>query len=185
MNNFVVDTHVQFDAERIVRDVTRISQQYKFDQINLTKIAGRDDVDSISYLSGSTIDMENDYKIIEYSHAWNQINPLFEDTYLADVIKTVRQYVREKYNKGIGRVRIMHMRPKTTLSFHKDLESLRLHIPVVTAPGAMFIHNTTVSTMPTPGRLYTFDSATMHTAVNATKIVRTHIVFSAHVLTNV
>lgn len=94
---------------------------------------------------------------------------LFKGTYIEYVIDTIKS----KHN--IVRGRFMKMMHKTCLSMHSD-SSPRIHIPIYTNPGCMMIINNTIVHMPV-GDVYYVDTTLPHTALNASKKDRVHLVF--------
>jgi len=55
-----------------------------------------------------------------------------------------------------------------------------LHIPLITNDNCFFINNEVISRMDAVGHMYTFDSTVKHTAVNASRESRTHLVASVY-----
>lgn len=90
---------------------------------------------------------------------------LFEDVY---------QHLNRKYS--LGRVRLMKMKPKTCLSWHKDL-CARLHFPIKTQDGCIMVIENEVMHMPADTWWYT-NTHNKHTAVNASNQDRIHLVCS-------
>ena len=102
-------------------------------------------------------------------------NPIY------DIIDDVRHLARTDYSLNIGRIRFMTLLPKTCLSYHKDDEEIRFHIPVVTNHKCFFIIDDQVFRMEKPGQLYTLKTDCFHTPVNADiNLHRTHLVFSTY-----
>jgi hypothetical protein len=105
----------------------------------------------------------------------NQNNPIF------DIIKSVEDIAYSNFKLSIGRIRFMTLTSRTCLSYHRDLESIRFHIPITTNSNCFFIVDDQVFKMHEVGRLYTMRVDKMHTAVNADKEAsRVHLVFSTY-----
>jgi|TARA_B110000503_G_scaffold101559_1_gene151738 hypothetical protein len=98
-----------------------------------------------------------------------EVCDIFKDTY----IKTVVNLLKERY--PIVRGRFMKMKHKTCLSMHSD-SSPRIHVPIYTNPGCMMIVNDTIVRMPI-NNTYFVDTTVPHTALNASKNDRVHMVF--------
>ena len=80
--------------------------------------------------------------------------------------------IMEKY--GLVRTRIMKSMPKTCLSMHHDL-SKRIHIPVITNKECFMVIEGKTYYLE-PGNVYLTNTTLQHTAVNASKNFRIHIV---------
>jgi hypothetical protein len=75
----------------------------------------------------------------------------------------------------------MTLQSKSCLSYHRDIEPFRLHIPLTTNRSCFFVVNDNIYRMPTEGQLYTLRTDAYHTPVNANKnFERTHLVFSTY-----
>ena len=90
---------------------------------------------------------------------------LFEEIYLS---------LKSKYT--LGRIRLMKMKPKTCLSWHQDVCN-RIHFPIKTEPGCLMIIDNEVKHMPKNTWWYT-NTFPYHTAINASKLERIHLVCS-------
>ena len=64
--------------------------------------------------------------------------------------------------------------PKTCLTLHFDA-SPRIHIPVITNPDCIMIIDNVVYHLPA-GKMYWTDTTKSHTAVNASREIRSHII---------
>ena len=60
-------------------------------------------------------------------------------------------------------------------SWHRDPEP-RLHIPIVTNPGSLFVVNHHVTHLPADGSVFFTDTRGYHTALNGGETRRVHIV---------
>tara|TARA_B100000575_G_C22562988_1_gene357623 strand:- start:25 stop:516 length:492 start_codon:yes stop_codon:yes gene_type:complete len=78
----------------------------------------------------------------------------------------------KKYN--LKRTRIMKSDSKTCLTRHQDM-SKRVHIPVITNPDC-FMTIEDKNYFLEPGNVYLTNTTLPHTAVNASKYIRIHIV---------
>jgi len=90
---------------------------------------------------------------------------LFEEIY---------QSIQTKYK--LGRIRLMKMKPKTCLSWHMD-DCIRIHYPIKTDKGCMMIIDQEVKHMPA-NTWWQTNTLPYHTAINASKIDRIHLVAS-------
>lgn len=88
-------------------------------------------------------------------------------------IQTVLEKLKENYN--IVRGRFMLMQHKTCLTYHKD-KTPRIHIPIYTNQNCMMIINDNVYRLDY-GKTYLVNTTVKHTALNASKDNRVHLVF--------
>ena len=101
--------------------------------------------------------------------AFSEFNPRFKGTYF--------EYVHAELAKRfpIGRTRVLSKGLYNCNSWHRDPEP-RLHIPVITNPGSLFIVNHHVTHLPADGSVYFTDTRAYHTALNGGETRRVHIV---------
>lgn len=127
--------------------------------------------DSQIYLQGDTFDMNPIEPTIGEKYLYvdnNEIlydKPLFDIPYINSIIK--------KYN--LVRTRVMRMKKKTCYYYHKD-NTKRLHIPVITNENCFLLVDEKLTHLPANGKTYIVDTTKMHTALNASKFDRIHIV---------
>lgn len=100
---------------------------------------------------------------------FSEFVPDFADTYFAEVHATLSQHMQ------IGRMRILRKVSYNANSWHRDPEP-RLHIPILTNPGSLFIVNNHCTHLPADGHVYFTDTRGYHTAVNGGLEPRVHIV---------
>lgn len=98
-----------------------------------------------------------------------EFNPQFKGTYF--------EHVHSELTKRfpIGRTRILSKGLFNCNSWHRDPEP-RLHIPITTNPGSLFIVNHHVTHLPADGSVYFTDTRGYHTALNGGETRRVHIV---------
>lgn len=100
---------------------------------------------------------------------FTEIHPQFSDTYFAHVDEQLRKRF------PIGRMRILSKGLFNCNSWHRDPEP-RLHIPIITNPGSLFIVNHHVTHLPADGSVYFTDTRGYHTALNGGEYHRVHLV---------
>lgn len=100
---------------------------------------------------------------------FSQFNPAFKGTYFEHV------HVELAKRFPIGRTRVLSKGLYNCNSWHRDPEP-RLHIPITTNPGALFIVNHHVTHLPADGSVYFTDTRGYHTALNGGETTRVHIV---------
>ena len=93
----------------------------------------------------------------------------FKGTYFEEVYNVLNQY----YN--IGRIRLLLLEPRNSLSWHRDPEP-RLHIPIFTNPGAHLCINDKLKHLPADGRVWFTDTRKYHTVFNGGEENRIHLV---------
>jgi hypothetical protein len=89
------------------------------------------------------------------------------------IFENIYNIVNKEYK--IGRVRLMKSDPKTCLSWHKD-SNYRLHYPIKTQDGCLMIIDDEVLHLE-QSTWYLASTTKFHTALNASKESRIHLVF--------
>lgn len=100
---------------------------------------------------------------------FSEFNPTFKGTYF--------EHVHMELSKRfpIGRSRLLSKGLYNCNSWHRDPEP-RLHIPVVSNPGSLFVVNHHVTHLPADGSVYFTDTRAYHTALNGGGTHRVHYV---------
>jgi len=100
---------------------------------------------------------------------FTELVPQFLGTYF--------EYVHDELRKrfDIGRMRVLSKGLYNCNSWHRDPEP-RLHIPIITNPGSLFIVNHHATHLPADGSVYFTDTRGYHTALNGGESNRVHIV---------
>ena len=75
----------------------------------------------------------------------------------------------------LGRVRVLKLNSRSCLSYHRDPEN-RLHIPIITNPGALMIVEKEAHHMKADGSVYYMYTQRYHTALNGGDEPRVHLV---------
>ena len=101
--------------------------------------------------------------------AYTELNPVFAGTAFEDVFKALG----ERFT--LGRMRVLSKAIYSCNSWHRDPEP-RIHIPLVTNPGSLFIVNHHCTHLPADGSVYFTDTRGYHTALNGGPDPRVHIV---------
>ena len=94
---------------------------------------------------------------------------LLEDTYFREVYDELSKHFK------LGRVRIFKLGSRTSLSFHRDPEQ-RVHVPIITNPGALMVVDDFATHMVADGSTYVVNTKKYHTALNGGDEDRIHIV---------
>ncbi len=172
------ETSIQFNVARILS--TLADYINKESQLSITlpseQINGKDT--SLAYLSGTNWNFFTSSPLVDES-TFTEMSPHFAGTYVEEVIEELKNL----HGYKLGRVRILALKPRECYTWHIDPEEYRVHIPIKTNPGAMFIWKSEsgeliTERMPNPGKVYEFDVKTFHTALNAWKEPRIHLVAS-------
>ncbi len=109
-------------------------------------------------------------------------NPIDEAAYSEFISSLAHTYFKEVYDTlsqkmTLGRVRLLRTFPRTSLSWHRDPEP-RIHIPIMTNPGAIMLINHHCTHMPADGSVYFTDTTYYHSALNGGEQERVHLVAS-------
>jgi len=102
-------------------------------------------------------------------HAYSELVPEFAGTYFEHVLAELRAIT------PIGRVRINLKQPFNANSWHRDPEP-RIHVPIHTNPGCMFMVNHYCTHLPADGSTYFTDTRGYHSAINGGDAPRIHLV---------
>lgn len=118
--------------------------------------------------------MDQDYNEIQVERfvneeAYRVFEPLLMNTYLRNVYDVLSKHYK------IGRVRLLKLNTRSSLSYHRDPEA-RLHIPIITNPGALMIVEKDAYHMKADGSAYYVDTTKYHTALNGGDAPRVHLV---------
>ena len=165
-----IDLDLQFDVDELKESLNDIAELFSHqEQIALqyrqdTDVmrASTDGIGSLSYGSDITTDA-----------VFNIWNPLIEDTYIVECLKSL--------SFPVVRTRIMPMNPKTCYSMHKD-KSIRLHLPIECAydtygGGGRFVFDHGEVLKFEEGRVVIVNTKLTHSAMNCSlDKIRYHIV---------
>ncbi len=100
---------------------------------------------------------------------FNELNPAFTGTYFEHVYHELTKRF------PIGRTRILSKSQYNCNSWHRDPEP-RIHIPIRSNPGSVFIVNHHATHLPADGSVYFTDTRGYHTALNGGDFNRVHLV---------
>jgi len=101
--------------------------------------------------------------------AFTEFDPRFEDTYFKEVLSRLAEVFT------LGRARILSKGLYNCNSWHRDPEP-RIHIPIVSNPGSLFVVNNHCTHLPADGSVYFTDTRGYHTALNGGLYNRVHLV---------
>ena len=97
----------------------------------------------------------------------------FVEDYKNTYFKKVYDELSKRYK--LGRVRLLLKEPRSTLSWHRDPEP-RLHIPIITNPGAIMVVDHVAKHMPADGSVWITNNTKYHNAFNGGEENRIHLV---------
>lgn len=103
---------------------------------------------------------------------YSEITPPFRGTVVEELLNSLPC--------PFGRTRLMLLRPKTCLSIHSDSGD-RYHLAIKTNPGSYLIELNDDGSgrfhhVPADGQVYRMDASRLHTAINAGRKPRIHLV---------
>ena len=184
MENFSIDPDFKFDLKKLREAVKIIDSlvarqaplgERDINAICLTQIPG----DPNSVTGGNVrglywtkpdstgVEVRREERIDEKKYS--EFVKLFEHTYFKKVYDTLLT----KYK--LGRARVLWKLPRTTLSWHRDPEP-RLHIPIITNPGAIMVVDKEARHMPADGSVWIVDNTKYHNFFNGGEEDRVHFV---------
>ena len=117
--------------------------------------------------SGEEVQRE---KAIDESH-YTEFVEDFKGTYFEEVYNKLSKHYK------LGRVRLLLLEPRNSLSWHRDPEP-RLHIPIFTNPGAHVVVDDRVKHLPADGGVWFTDTRNYHTVFNGGEENRIHLVMT-------
>ena len=148
--------------------------------LNLVRPRVMTDIRGLDYGAESLYDHEQQ-KYTKRQQEFDTNMDYIKRSYTESVIEQMRADIGVEYQLTVGRVRFLALRPKSCLTMHTDMESeTRFHIPIQTNKGALFVVDYQVQTMWNLGQVYQLDVQKPHTAINASREPRVHIVFDAY-----
>ena len=100
---------------------------------------------------------------------FTEFNQHFKNTYFASIHK----FLTKKYK--IGRMRLMMLKPRSTISWHRDPDK-RIHIPITSNAGCRHIIEDEVKHIPADGRAWIHDDTKYHTVTNGGETPRVSLV---------
>ena len=187
MSKIFDDFHKQdisFDIQKLQDSYRQIVQTKKFDDgggitnfgaISLTQIPGNPDSIKGSNSRGvywtkpDSEGKEAQRDILIDESAYSEFIKDYEDTYFKEVYDKLSSIYK------LGRVRILLKTPRSTLSWHRDPEP-RLHIPIITNPGAIMVIDNAAMHMPADGSVWITNNTKYHNAFNGGEVNRIHLV---------
>ena len=160
---------------------TIVNADKKYQQICLTKKEGQDAPECFYEGSGGVYrTMVDGQEVIRQQELdeknYNVFISEFNHTYFREVYDTLTEFVRQKYDGHLGRVRLIKSKPRTSLSWHRDPEP-RLHVPIVSNIGAKMIIEDEVKYL-SVGRAWYTNTIYYHSQFNGGEEDRVHLVTS-------
>ena len=175
MNNPVFETDLNYNLlpvrmqmEQILKTVNLRNNQLCFTH---TKDCKQDHLyqgcGSLHY----NIDLQSGEKSVKWGRREHEFT-MFNADYIDTPVYNLYEHLSKLFN--IGRFRLMVTQPKQCYTWHKD-ETKRLHVPLVTNPGARMVIGDTAYHLQA-GKLYITDTTLPHTAFNGSMHDRYHLV---------
>ncbi|MEM7209632.1 MAG: hypothetical protein AAF434_17570 [Pseudomonadota bacterium] len=174
---------LRFDIQKLKQTLTEVTATHAYNEeyaehgfgaFSLTRRPGVE-VETSNDLSGRYW-LRKDERYVEESmeelvdeFAFSELVPKFKGTYF--------EHVHQELSKRfpIGRMRVLSKGLYNCNSWHRDPEP-RLHIPVVSNPGSLFVVNNHCTHLPADGSVYFTDTRGYHMAMNGGLHERVHIV---------
>jgi len=97
----------------------------------------------------------------------------FVEKYKGTFFEEIYTVLSKKYK--LGRVRLLLLEPRTSLSWHRDPEP-RLHLPIITNQGAHLVIDDSLMHLPADGHVWFTDTRNYHTVFNGGEENRIHLV---------
>ena len=167
-----LNIHFDIDAVKNAYNIAVNEIGFSGDLINCISLTHTETTESAP--RGIFWTRDENYKEIQVEkyvneEAYRVFEPLLMNTYFKNVYDVLSQHFR------LGRARILKLDSRSSLSYHRDPEA-RLHIPIITNPGALMIVDKEAHHMPANGGVYYVDTTKYHTALNGGNQSRVHLV---------
>lgn len=175
---------LKFDLEPIIFGLNSLLEKIdwhpKHSQIGLTQSIGPTATESWYDATGSLLyewlsdevdenGLPLKKQIQKREDEFRYLVPELRDTVFERLISSLN----ERYK--LGRIRLMNMGPRKCMTWHVDGEP-RLHIPIVTNPGAHLVIENEAHHLQADGSVYIADTTRWHTAFNGGLQSRIHLV---------
>jgi len=183
MSQYITPTDLLFDPAELRKDCDKLQSEYgsngKWTHRPISLRTVEHDVDDPVYHGAGSL--VNGGVMWEKDSNWVRYIKGFEQLYVVDVCKQIEKYAAEQHGLRVGRCRLLTLAPKECYTYHRDTDNvLRIHVPIITNPNCFFVNNDIVGRMPQVGRAYLFDTKVFHTAINGSRIMRTHLVVNCY-----
>jgi hypothetical protein len=176
-NEDICDIDLKFDIDKLKAALDDLLRYAHFREgavsgIPLNKIPNNNNADlrGIYWIKNLDGDEEQREEYVDESLYSEFVNE-FKNSYFKHVYDTLKS----EFN--IGRVRLLKLKPRQSLSYHRDPEP-RLHIPITTNPGALMIVDQFACNLKADGNVYYTDTTKYHTALNGGENDRIHMVIT-------
>ena len=166
---------LSFDKDKILEAYHTLTETTDFSRglvraISLNRMPNNKSIDP----RGIFWIQDNDYNEVQREQyvdesAYTELIPAIKNTYF----ELIYNQLCEQYR--IGRMRILSLSPRKSLSYHRDPEP-RLHIPIITNPGSLLIVDNYCTHIPANGGVYFMNTQKYHTALNGGESLRVHLV---------
>lgn len=140
---------------------------------------------SLTRKPGSTVESKADqsgrYWLRTDAETEEAFEPIVDESAYSELIPEARGTYFEVVHAGlserftVGRMRLLSKASYNCNSWHRDPEP-RVHIPIVSNPGSLFIVNHHCTHLPADGSVYFTDTRGYHTALNGGLDERIHLV---------
>ena len=182
-DDFYEVPNIKFDISKLKLDLKKILKKNFFNTLGITNFGAiplnqiPGDKDSIeghnvrgTYWTLPNESGKEEVRDIPVDETkYTQLVPDFQNTYFEEVYNTLRKRFK------LGRIRILLKQPRSTLSWHRDPEP-RLHIPIITNPGAIMVVDHVAKHMPADGSVWVTNNTKYHNAFNGGEENRIHLV---------
>lgn len=177
-NKMIHEMEGKFDAGQILSDYSKACLLLGHFPLQMNVNCPEEMVDvkeQLSCMPGTNWDYSANEAMIEEAR-FTRIAEPFQGSYT----ETVIEELKESYK--LGRIRFLTLAPRTNYSWHKDVEEMRLHIPLKTTLANFFIWQEgptlMADRMRNAGSVYLFHTKCYHTAVNGDNETRVHLVLN-------
>ena len=180
-NEHIIKLDLKFDLDKMRQSLEEITAKSGFGGIGSGFY-----VLPMTCRKNSTLESDNDlsgrfYTRVDDSYEEVPRDDIVDESEFTELVDAFKGTYIEKIHKElmarypIGRIRILKKDIYNCNSWHRDPEP-RLHIPIYTNPGSLFIVNHHCTHLPADGSVYFTDTRGYHTAFNGGETPRVHLV---------
>lgn len=175
-NNDIYDlSFIRFDIDELLAAYIELLDSIEHSEglvraINLNRIPNSQLIEERGIFwtkDGNYREVEREKKVDE--SLYTELIEEVKGTYFESIYERLSEHFK------VGRLRLLLLEPRNCLSYHRDPEP-RLHLPLLTNPGCLFITDNFCTHLPADGTVYYTNTVRYHTALNGGESNRIHLV---------
>ena len=175
INDDIYDLPIKFDIERLKEAYHHLKEQVAYSDGLVHCISLNTPADSEANIQRGIFWVHTDDGAEEVREEavdesiYTELIPEIKNTYFEEVYNKISKFF------VLGRVRVLCLEPRKSLSYHRDPEP-RIHLPIISNPGALTIVENFCTYLPANGSLYWMETTKYHSVMNGGEEPRIHLV---------